>query len=79
MMKIQIMIQDHHLMDHLLMDHLPMDHPSNGSSSNDSSPNGLIYGDGSTDIISNGDPIGSYLGPVVGTPMPLLNDFSRFS
>ena len=32
---------------------------SNGSSSNDSSPNGLVYGDGSTDIISNGDPIGS--------------------
>ena len=52
---------------------------SNGSSSNDSSPNGLVYGDGTTDIISNGAPIGSYLGPVVGTPMPLLNDFSRFA
>ena len=52
---------------------------SNGSSSNETSSNGLMYGDGSTDIISNGDPIGSYLGPIVGTPMPLLNDFSRFS
>ena len=52
---------------------------SNGSSSNGSSSNGLMYGDGSTEIISNGDPIGSYLGPVVGNPMPLLNDFSRFS
>ena len=52
---------------------------SNGSSSNETSSNESTYNNGTTDIISNGDPIGSYLGPVVGTPMPLLNDFSRFS
>ena len=52
---------------------------SNGSSSNETSSNESTYNNGTTDIISNGEPIGSYLGPVVGTPMPLLNDFSRFS
>lgn len=52
---------------------------SNGSSSSETSSNGSTYNNGTTDIISNGDPIGSYLGPVVGNPMPLLNDFSRFS
>ena len=52
---------------------------SNGSSSSETSSNGSTYNNGTTDIISNGDPIGSYLGPVVGNPMPLLNDFSSFS
>ena len=57
------------------------DSTSSDSTSNTTSNNNTSTGTEYTnDIISNGTPIGSYLNDIPqGDPMPLLNDFSKFS